>query len=513
MKKLEETCIKTSGSPVYVYIKKNDEYYEPIYLKFFVKIDGLYYNRTGNSVFYDHSRCYKIKSGVKYSCQVSFNKEKPDPEEFILLAYDNKGEKIKYGDWECDITDETASACEPRKEKDVIIKMYDFVIDRLYESKSKQACMQYAMAPYSEMARESTKFVIIDLPGHFRAYQWFTGNQMTDQIYNYARYMSKYLENSRNFLLFDNDIRAKVPKGIPISEALRPKNEKSTRSRYSLKIIYSDLENEDDIVFSECDLTTKDSKASTEIRSKSSSKPIALIVEEASCDFCVTVYGMTNQYKKDNCENVSYRHGYHSGYIVKKGKFLLSNHVNEDGFSFCFLEFVALDTEREQKIKFKWATSHDYTSDFQRPVICGEYLERKDGLNKLNSIDNIDSEQFTLVLNKERVRIKSRQKHSGGGCYIRVDELSEGAKIQLEVHGCCNREGPNLTTDGDEIVDGVIIEKTGNYVVSNCVIEYGFNYCYLSFLPLTSGKNVIKFVWSPSVINKYDALEPIRRNI
>ena len=353
-------------SLIYVKLDQSSEYIEPIYIKFFSKVGEFFFNCTGNYPFAPHTRCYKVEAGKQYACEIYFDRKA----EYSILAYDSKGQKIENGKWKSDINEYEIGLCDRTlRIQDTINKGYDTKYDHVHDltptkkpTKIGEEPNIIGIAPFNELSRDSTKFVIIDIPGPYRAFEWFEGSRMTNEIYNFVRLMSDYHSNDDKFLLFDNDTRKVVPKYVCINEALLPKNKGAARVRFSLKTISN--QDEDDnkssqrlpnemVSYNQITLT-KNARTKTEKREKVSNGPAYLLITKITPEakVQVEVHGCI----RNDGPNLSTRGTeFVNGFIInKEGKYQLENIVSESGFESCYISFLSLSDE-DITIDYGWS--------------------------------------------------------------------------------------------------------------------------------------------------------------
>jgi hypothetical protein len=90
------------------------------------------------------------------------------------------------------------------------------------------------LVEFPNFIQESTVFVSIRLPNNTRVFNWFEGTDSSDSIYSFAQ---QHLGTSP-FSLIDRDVpsQSTVPLNQPISKALLPIHQGSTRNRFRLEV-------------------------------------------------------------------------------------------------------------------------------------------------------------------------------------------------------------------------------------------------------------------------------------
>lgn len=512
---IKDACIKNvhfekkTSSPIYIQVNYDIKMYLPLYLKVFFKEGQSYYNAVGEEMFYDHSKCFIIYPNVKYFCPISFQKTS---KEYVILIYDDKGEQVTNCDLIIDVNDEVMKEikekCRFLKQKDLTIKGYDSVIDRLYEGPylfperssvekptTPQETSCFSPAPSTCETNESF-FFIIEVPGPFMIHLKLLRRQTTNQIYNFVRSMSEVLACDSSFLIMDFDNRVKVPRNGLLKEVFHYPN----KSRFRLKVFTSFRINEKSIVKLDLNVEIDDeSYFDTTIEEKTSADSISIYVDELSCPFYVSAYGKESMNSKE-IKNLTYMRGYRECLIVSKpGKTRFFNHIGEDGYSFCFLRFKPTE-KGKQYLHGKWCPGYINDGEEMFPTIHGELMKRPDGLNPDLEVDYVESEVITLELkDRERVRTNYREKHIWDHVMLNVISLDGPFLVQVRA-GKAN--GPNECLFAEKgkkakYSDGFKICEPGKYNLPNMIQKDGFIYCYLEFRQLTNEDQTISFTWSP----------------
>ena len=273
-KSLMTATNKNSKSDIYLFLKENysGEYSYPIFVKVFNQNVARSYgtNIVKKDYFSDFNNAYQITE-LKYKEIVNQEKKMESSSDGFLLPittcpsrnliivriYDAKKEDItkKFDSsgsyWVPDSIDISRLCADGKNIIDRATRLSDenivhFITDK-YDNSIKQMqnpinnaydvlrnSRTFVPAKLDVITKNETRFVVLDLPGAFRAFEWFPGDHDTSEIYNFARAMSHTLEN-KIFTIKNNDTAAEIPPNMKIVEALKPKNRGSTQHRYSLR--------------------------------------------------------------------------------------------------------------------------------------------------------------------------------------------------------------------------------------------------------------------------------------
>lgn len=87
-----------------------------------------------------------------------------------------------------------------------------------------------------DVSKESSLFLLIELPNRIRVFEWFSDTAPNSKVFEFVRHISPSLTN-REIFIHDKDTQEYLPKDEqPLKRVLFPIHKGSTRTRYCLQV-------------------------------------------------------------------------------------------------------------------------------------------------------------------------------------------------------------------------------------------------------------------------------------
>lgn len=221
--------LKTTKSPVYVKLMTGEDAF--YYVKVFKVVEQTessitkkyYYNACGNIMIPDFSRAYKINPNKDYLLEVFYML--PDQSlarNFVIAIYNEDGKAVETQNyiWQVDVNEN--DEFYPNSE---LLDSSKLVYKRFKDEKYFR-CGLVSIAQLSTLSNDTTKYFVIKLSQtklSYIIYEWFNGEQLTDNIYDFCEAMYKKLSTESFKLYKESHDRAMIPRNVPISSVFDEK--------------------------------------------------------------------------------------------------------------------------------------------------------------------------------------------------------------------------------------------------------------------------------------------------